>query len=313
MINLLYCGNQGVFDGVMLSLLSAVKKSHSPLHAYVMTMDLTHLNPKFTSFTTEQVGYLDLMVKEFHSQNSVTRIDATDIFVAEMSGCPNMESGYTPYTLLRLVADKVPLPDHILYVDCDTMFNGDISELCRYDITDYELAGVVDHLGKHFIAKDYFNAGVLYLNLSQIRRTDLLGRCRQQCMSIKMPFPDQDAINKLATQKLLLPEKFNQQDGLHSDTIIQHFSKTIRFFPYFKIINVKPWELELVHDVLKISTYDDVYADYIVRRDAISGILAPPRKTYHAPPALKQLKSDIGEVLSYASQNGGIFRKQERT
>ncbi len=312
LINLLYCGNEGVFDGVMLSLLSAAEKTSCELHAYVMTMNLTELDSRFTPLTEGQISYIDSLLKKQDSRHSVERIDSTTVFLKEMSGCPNLLTGYTPYSLLRLLADKFDLPDELLYVDCDTMFNGDISEIKSYDISNYELAGAVDHLGKRFIAKDYINSGVLYMNMKIIRETQLFARCRVLCMEKEMPFPDQDAINELVTKKLLLPAKFNQQDKLKEDTVIQHFSKTIRFFPYFKIINVKPWELELVHEVLKLDAYDEIFQNYITCRDAVSGVLAPPRRSYNAPPAGKQFRNDLHEVFSYAGQNGGIFRKKGR-
>lgn len=310
-MNLLYCGNQGVFDGVLLSLLSAAETSSGPLCAYVLTMELTHLNPNFTALTEPQISYIQRLVQEINPENRVERIDATACFLEELAGCPNMESGYTPYTMLRLLADKLPLPDRLVYVDCDTLFYGDIYQMEGYDLDGYELAGVIDHLGRRFIAKDYLNAGVLYLNLAEMRKTKLLARCRALCMTKTMPFPDQDALHALTEKKLVLPPRFNQQDKLRTDTVIQHFCKTIRFFPYFRIVNVKPWEVELVQQVLHLHAYDQLFATYLSHREAITGTLAPPRKISRKLPVGKQLVRDLREVTAYAGQNGGIFRKKE--
>ena len=84
-----------------------------------------------------------------------------------------------------------------------------------------------------------------------------------------MSFPDQDAINRLGSEKLYLDKRFNSQRRLYDDTVIQHFSKSIRFFPFFHTVNVKPWEVQKVRQVLKIHEYDDILDDYLKRKEEI--------------------------------------------
>ena len=48
MINILFSGNSYVLDGVMTTLLSIEKHCKDPITAYVFTMDVSYLNPKFT-------------------------------------------------------------------------------------------------------------------------------------------------------------------------------------------------------------------------------------------------------------------------
>ena len=50
MINVLYCGNAGVFDGVLTSALSIVKRMETPrpIKLYIFTMDLSDLDKKYT-------------------------------------------------------------------------------------------------------------------------------------------------------------------------------------------------------------------------------------------------------------------------
>lgn len=128
------------------------------------------------------------------------------------------------------------------------------------------MAGVIDYLGKWFIDIHYMNAGILYLNMKKIRETGLFENARKMCAERKMWFPDQTALNKLVKKKLFLPTKYNEQRRLRKDTIIQHFCKSIRLFPYFHTINIKPWEVEKVRSVYKITAYDDVLDDYCNRK-----------------------------------------------
>lgn len=263
MINLLYCGNEKVFDGLMISLLSIIRHTSAPICAYIMTMDLTSQDARYVPIPKTETDYLNEILQEANPLSRAIRLDATAPFVQTMGKSVNLNTSYTPYTLLRLCADMIPeIPDRILYLDTDTVANRDISLLWNIDISLYELAGVKDYLGKWFIRYNYINAGVLYLNIEEIRRSGLFARAREMCNERKMSFPDQSAINTLAAAKLYLPPIFNEQRAYHSDTVIQHFSKSIRWLPFFHTINVKPWQVNEVHEQLRLHAYDDVLADY---------------------------------------------------
>ena len=59
--------------------------------------------------------------------NMVTKVDVLDIYNKEFAGCVNEQSKYSPYAFLRLFADLVPnMPDKLLYLDIDIMFNRDV-------------------------------------------------------------------------------------------------------------------------------------------------------------------------------------------
>lgn len=77
-----------------------------------------------------------------------------------------------------------------------------------------------------------------------------------------MFMPDQSALNKLAAAKKIMPAKYNEQKKLKSDTVLQHFSTTFRFFPWIHTVTVKPWEPEKLHSVLKLYEYDDLLEEY---------------------------------------------------
>ncbi|MBE5961361.1 MAG: glycosyltransferase family 8 protein [Lachnospiraceae bacterium] len=311
MINLLYCANAGIFDGVLLSLMSAADKTSSPVTAYILTMDLTDLNTAYKPFTKEHGHIIEEVIRKKNADNRAIVLDATKEFKRRLGNSPNLTTGYTPYTLLRLLAVEFPLPDQILYVDADTMFNGDIRQIEAYDITDYELAGAVDYLGRYFIAKDYLNAGVLYLNMKKIKETKLFDRALTLCLTKEMVFPDQDAINELVELKLILPRRFNEQHKWSPDTIIQHFAKTIYVFPYFKVVNIKQWQIELVQNTLKLHVYDAIYQQYRKIRNSLKTELLEPVCTYKPFTIWQQIKINIAEVKGYLALNGGIFRQEQ--
>lgn len=262
-INLLYCGNYKVFDGLLISLLSMTKYTKSPIKVFVITMDLQNINSEYRPISQSQIDYLESMLKEVNSESSILLFDISKIFLEETKNSPNLKNNYTPYTLARLFADKIPeIPNKILYLDTDTIMHGDISPVFETDIEDYEFAAAIDFLGKFFIRYNYQNAGVLLLNMKKIRETKLFSRARNLIKTKKMAFPDQDALNKLVENKKFISTKYNEQRMLHKKTVIHHFCKSIRWFPFFHTVNIKPWNVDDVRKVYKLHCYDDVLDEY---------------------------------------------------
>lgn len=264
MINLLFSGNSYVFDGVMTTLLSIEKYYKGPITANVFTMDVSYINPKFTPIADEQIEFLDKIMKKTNKESRCIKYDVTELYKNEIGGSPNEGSYCTPYTLLRLLADKVEgMPeDKLLYLDIDLMFNDDIRKLYDIDLTGYEYAAAKDHYGKWFLHSDYINAGVLLFNMAEMKKTKLLEKARKMINEKKMLFSDQSAVYNCTTKKLMLPQRFNSQKYLTKNTIIRHFSKTLKVTPYPRTVNVKPWKITEMHKILHCYHFDDVLFEY---------------------------------------------------
>lgn len=266
MINILFCGNDKVFDGMITTALSILKRSQTdePFNFYIFTMNVTHLNPKYEELHDDEASYLDQIVKKYNPLNRITKIDVKDIYMKEFSGCPNEGCYCSPYTLLRLFADIIPeIPDKILYLDVDIMLNRDIRLLYDIDITSYEYAAARDHYGKYLINPNYINAGVLLLNMKQIRQTGLLQKARNIIKEKHLPFADQSAIIRSTSKKKMLAQKFNDQKFLHKHTVIRHFSKRLFWLPYPHTANIKQWDVSKVHKIFKYYEFDDILYEYI--------------------------------------------------
>ena len=261
-VSLVYCGNSGVFDGLIISLLSICNHTGRPLHVHVLTMDLTRVSDRFTPLDASRADFLRQMLQSKNADSRLTLYDLSDEFWSVMSDSPNMNTSYTPYTLLRLFCDLLPLPDRVLYLDTDTVAAGDIGPLFDWDMQDCDYAAVRDYLGGKFIGPSYVNAGVLLFDLSRIRKSGLLEKARRFCAEKKTFFPDQDAINRLGKDKCMLPRSFNEQYKMQPDTVIRHFSKTIRWFPFFHTLNIKPWDIDGLHRVYGTYEFDEVLAEY---------------------------------------------------
>lgn len=265
MINILLCGNNKVFDGMLTELISITNRTNEAIRCYIFTAELTRIKKEYVALGEEEAEFLDNLVKSKNPNSEVKSIDVTSIYEQEFMKSPNESAYCTPYTLLRLLADKVEeIPDKLLYLDVDMMIDGDISELFNIDIEDYEYAAVKEKYGCVFIRPDYINAGMLLLNMKKIKETGLLEKARTKIKTKKMLFADQDAVYWSTTKKKLLPRRYNEQSKFdREDTLVCHFCKRLMFRPYPHTTNFKQWNIEKVHNELKCHRFDDDLNKYL--------------------------------------------------
>lgn len=265
MINILFCGNDMVFDGILTCSLSILKRSRTdePINFYVFTMDVSHLRADYVPISDKRIEFLSDVIKKYNPDNLVTKIDVTDLYMREFDGCPNEGAYCSPYTLIRLFADLVPMPDKVLYLDADLLFNRDIHLLYDLNVEGYEYFAARDHYGKRLISPNYINAGVLLFNMKMIRETGLLSKARELIKKKKLTFADQSAIIRSTTKKKVISQRFNDQKALHKKTVIRHFSKRLFWLPYPHTANIKQWNVNRVHKVFKYYKFDDILYEYL--------------------------------------------------
>lgn len=133
--------------------------------------------------------------------------------------------------------------DKVLYFDCDLVFNSDVSQLYNINIEDNYL-GVVRDLGmllhknnpssgipktyyKEFLndinIENYFNSGVLIMNLNEFRKSSSISYIMQLIGSKKWLFPDQDVLNVMCANKtMILPSKWNTIPENSGDRTLQN-------------------------------------------------------------------------------------------
>ena len=269
MINILFCGNDKVFDGMLTCSLSILKRSRTdePITFYIYTMDVSHIKPAYTPIQPDTVRFFEDVIRQYNPENRAVLVDVGDYYRKAFAGSPNESAYCSPYTLIRLFADEVPgMPDKLLYLDADILFNRDVHLLWDIDVEGYEYAAARDHYGKYLIRPNYINAGVLLLNLKEIRRTGLLRRAREWICKKKLMFADQSAIMRSTTRKKMLPQKFNDQKFLHRHTVVRHFSKRLFWLPWPHTDNIKQWQVSRVHKVFRYYVFDDILYEYIYLR-----------------------------------------------
>ena len=163
---------------------------------------------------------------------------------------------YTATTYFRVfIAGMFPQYDKALYLDCDTVILGDISELYNYDLGNNLLAGAPCEgvnsfdVYKRYVKEVaglnpdyYFNAGMLLMNLKAFREegfyqqfAELLGKYKFRLIQ------DEDYLNVICQDRVLrLPRAWNKTpvgpDKLsREDLRIVHYIMTWKPWHYLDI------------------------------------------------------------------------------
>jgi len=124
-------------------------------------------------------------------------------------------------TYLRLLLPELlPEADRLLYLDCDMIVTKSLSELWNADLHG-KAAGVVEDYGEHYNRRAealgidfYFNAGMLLLDLKQIRERELFREVMNWTLENpeKVKFGDQDGLNVILRNDYMeLPALWNIQ------------------------------------------------------------------------------------------------------
>ncbi len=266
-MNILYCGDKGIMRGVLVSILSLMEWNREPLRIYIMTVAYG----KTVALPAAATEFLDGLVKEQNRKSFVRRIDATEAFERELPK-KNMRSYFTPCSMLRLYADRMPELEgleRILYLDYDVVCRGAHSDYHPMALPGVEAAGVLDLYGSwvyHYhglFRRDYMNSGVMLLNMEEVHRGGMLRRAVKMCGERWMMLADQAALNKAIRARRLVDRKYNEQGQRpRPDTVLHHFSNNFRLWPVLHVQKVKSFETEKIHRVLKITEYDELLAKY---------------------------------------------------
>jgi lipopolysaccharide biosynthesis glycosyltransferase len=262
-IEIIFAGDRKMVKGVFLCLLTVAHYTKKAVNVHFLTMTVRTKKFKGDAVTEEDLAFLKNYFGHGEYPMTFETVDVGPLYRKTLGGTTNENTGFTPYTLLRLFAPDLLTMDHALYLDADIMTSSSLESLWDIDISNYELAGVIDHIGKYWMPKGYFNAGVMDLNLKAIRESRLFEKSIVYVAHHFLFMPDQTAVNRLVKKKLLIEAKYNEQErGYKDGTVIKHFSQVIKWFPFPRFAKAKPWDVEAVHKTYKTNVFDPYFAVY---------------------------------------------------
>jgi lipopolysaccharide biosynthesis glycosyltransferase len=268
-MNICYCGNDRMFDAILLSSLSIARVTKRPISVFILTGSLKKNNKKYIGLSKEDGEFIEKAIRAYNPNSSAKVIDVSKEFLSLTKHSINFHSVYTPYAYMRLILDVLPdMPDRMLYLDTDIMVLKNIDSLYDMDMGANDIALVPDQVGTHYFGKRYGNTGVLLINLKQVRQDGSFKKARWRVNHIAMFMPDQTALNIVCSKsKILLPFVYNEQLDLHEDTIIRHYCKRLYWLPIVHTINVKPWNVEHFRAHFGEKLHFDLLEEFVSRRN----------------------------------------------
>ena len=171
----------------------------------------------------------------------------------KFEGKLHLRDYYTQATYYRFfIPEMFPQYDRCIYLDCDILVLGDISEMYFANMENNLMAAVPDdvvanlsffrdYVGKYLGVpyEQYFNAGILLLNLAEMRRVDIESAFIRLMSERKFPVAqDQDYLNVLCHGRMTyLDASWNQTAFPDAE------EKGTPNIVHFKI-NFKPWHYD---------------------------------------------------------------------
>jgi len=143
---------------------------------------------------------------------------------------------FVPY-YLNNICDKV------LYLDVDLCVTNELDELFSVSLNDNIIGAVNEVVPYHRELKieNYFNAGVLLIDVKKWNQNDFTKKCINELKRIAYKLADQDVLNiLLKDNRYILPEKFNYKYNLDSLKKSNHMPPDDVCIIHF-LAESKPW------------------------------------------------------------------------
>lgn len=226
--------------------------------------------------TNVQKGHMD-QIKKYESQNVNIEFVDLSYYIEKVKDKLYTRDYYTNTTYFRLFLPELyPQYDKVLYLDSDIIVLGDISELYNTDMGTNLVAAAPDDIiqtNKVFqdyaelvvgVAKyqNYFNAGVLLMNLDELRKFNFQEKFLYLLEKVKFSVAqDQDYLNRLCKGRVTLVSHdwdvmpYVNEETKPEDIKIVHYN-----FAY------KPWHFEDV-------TYSEYFWKYAKETEFYDEIL----------------------------------------
>ncbi|OHT03839.1 hypothetical protein TRFO_01547 [Tritrichomonas foetus] len=145
---------------------------------------------------------------------------------------------WTPFIFARVLIIDIVDCDYLLYLDTDVYGCGDVKEVSFINLGNSLMAGVPDaapwhsYIGKEHLDtlnltdKTYFNSGVIYMNIQELRKCDFVNKALKRWAQKQTFYPDQDLLNYLVgDRRMMLDYRFNMHwVSRPGECVLRHFN-----------------------------------------------------------------------------------------
>lgn len=198
------------------------KKYNSKYIVNIITVDVTEENKYILKKFIDENLKKDVEIKTIMKNNNYIGINN------------NVKTYVTQAALFKFDIPNLFLEyDKILYLDSDIIILDDLEKLFKIDICNYYAAAVKDYIATNILKQhelintnNYFNSGVLLLNLKLLRNDNV----KQKLLDYKINgyniFVDQDAFNYCFNDKVkFIDLKYNYMitNEIYDNSVLQNF------------------------------------------------------------------------------------------
>lgn len=148
----------------------------------------------------------------------------------EFDNSVNLKNNFGGHiNLLKVLYPDILKLKKVIHLDADTIVCDSLADMWKTDLTGKWFAAVPERFGRYKpFGEKYYNAGVMLLNLKQIREDKITPVMVEYLNTVRQPFADQDAWNKYAIEQdkdVALPVRWNENfaTGQTDDPAIVHF------------------------------------------------------------------------------------------
>ena len=112
-------------------------------------------------------------------------------------GSINYRNMFTYIGLLKVCYASLLDCDRVIHLDADTIVNGDLKPIWDIDLKGKWFAMAREYRGTYTpFGEKYYNAGVMVLNLKQMRKDGIEPKMVEYLNTVSQPWCEQDAFNK---------------------------------------------------------------------------------------------------------------------
>ncbi len=216
-------------------------------------------------------------IKKYESENINIEFVCLSYYINKVKDKLYTRDYYSKTTYFRLfIPDLYPQFDKVLYLDSDIVILSDIADLYNVDMGDNLLAAVPDDVIQTIEVfreyaekvvgvatyKNYFNAGILLMNLDELRKFKFQEKFLYLLEKVKFSVAqDQDYLNRLCKGRVKLLENTWDRMPIGGDIINRDELHLIHYNLAFK-----PWHFE---DIL----YKEYFWQYAEKTEYFDKIL----------------------------------------
>jgi lipopolysaccharide biosynthesis glycosyltransferase len=205
--------NEKNYKMCMLSIISLIENNkNNNINIYLLDAKISKYNVE--SCSKEKKQNLESYIKRFNGKVILHWLNATALMKKYLLEGPNETWKHPRYKKISLLYARYliaffKVPKKILWLDCDTIIQHDLSKLWDIDMSDYQWAGREDIFdasnGKY---TPFLQNGVMLLNMPKI--SSIFKKIIFEYKTKNYgEIGDMVILNKLADKKLSLPKKFN--------------------------------------------------------------------------------------------------------